>query len=199
MILFNINNSHFIGHMLLDNPALFGRLDTDTDAMFTLWRKHKGKLDYFANRTKDSETPKDLITLTMVVRAPAMFNYSSQNLQQRILNLLYVWFHNTRLVPTPFTKKFSDAIKKTPDQKSKGHDIRFNVKRAIWNEPTVLLERPKEIERRFGVMDMYGFSPGIISDMFVMNPRIFSSKYISNEASADNQIRIAFLGHMLHE
>ena len=88
MVLFNIQNSHFIGHMLLDNPALFGHLDTNTDALFSTWKGHKKVIDFFAVRTKISETPKELIALTIIVRAPGLFNHSTHTLKRRILNLL---------------------------------------------------------------------------------------------------------------
>ena len=90
MVLFNIGESDFIGHMLLENPALFGNVDTDTDAMFSSWKKHKDQIDYFVNRTKDTETPKELIALTIVVRAPTLFNYSPAAIRRRMRNLLYV-------------------------------------------------------------------------------------------------------------
>ena len=53
MVLFNIGESDFIGHMLLENPALFGNVDTDTDAMFSSWKKHKDQIDYFVKGVVD--------------------------------------------------------------------------------------------------------------------------------------------------
>ena len=171
MIAFDITDSSLVGHLILQNPALLGKSNDVTEHIVTRWKNVNQTLRKFVNSINKEHTPDSKRWLQIdegdgvrhLIRcAPNLLNVHSKGLHSRIN-----YYQDEKRWPMVIGKRRQMLL-------------------AVYNEPSVLVDM--DGDRRREMFDQYGFNPFKVNDIFLANPKVFTSLYADHDSSPDQPV-----------